>query len=321
MTPGEPRLCFVTGMHRSGTTWLGHATSAITGTRLLDEPFHPNFGLRRVSDWYLDPDRLSDRDILFDGLRCLQDGTARFHRKVDLKRPLSTASVLVRGSGTERAFHAFHRAPTAFMAIKDPFLLRMTPLLLASGHRVIVSVRHPAAILRSLDRMGWRVSDRGTGDRIERMCAWWLDLYGPLLADPRVLRDQGLFVVPHETVFLDTDRLGRALAGFLGATDAGKASLDAFVSRSTRAKTVKPLHARQHDLARDSVVLSSGWRADWNMEVLSRFDRHVGASYAQFLAAGERCLDRASQSQTHHPEGSRASYPEKRDKPQAPAAQ
>lgn len=66
----------VTGMHRSGTTWIGKVVDKLPEVTMLDEPFNAGTGLRGVRCFYLDPSRPDDVGFLNDALDRLENGTA-----------------------------------------------------------------------------------------------------------------------------------------------------------------------------------------------------------------------------------------------------
>lgn len=293
----------VTGMHRSGTTWLGRLLGGLPSVFLMNEPFNARTGLKGVPRWYLDPRLESDLAYLDRSLEAIAAGTARFSRFIGLETPptrLITAAL--RGTGQERAYRGFLASEQTDFFVKDPFLLLVAPHLLDRGMPVVVTVRHPAAILQSLRRMHWKIptdlfrdrvsaADRARldGDDIAAICACWRAAYRPLLDRLRAGGTETLFIAAHELMFDDVEGFLVDLLEFLELSDpADLAAGRAFAARTTTATTIRPEHGQKHDLARDSRALASGWRKDFDAAELATFDAMIGEDYDDLLRFADR---------------------------------
>jgi hypothetical protein len=145
--PGPPIL--VTGMYRSGTTWVG-AMLAPAGLWHLHEPFNPNRGLWRDELAYARAD--AARPDIDELVRALFRGR---HRTV-LRLPHAG-----------QWFTPLRLLPfePARVLLKDPSAALLTEYLVRRhGMRALVLFRHPAAIVRSFLRLGWP-----TGALVERL--------------------------------------------------------------------------------------------------------------------------------------------------------
>jgi hypothetical protein len=300
--------CVVTGMHRSGTTWLGKAIGSIPGRFVLEEPFNFDHGLAGIPRWY--PDCQSSRDVSFlrSALAEIEAGTAKYQRKFHADRPLASLSAILRGNRSERAYRTFLGSLHTQIALKDPFLLMMVPELTSLGIRSIVSVRHPGAILKSLRRMKWPIPNehlrgRGTGGEISAakdgeiaaICAFWSGVYRPVIDMARAGGSPLVHIAIHETMFNDAEGLARRLASFQQIeTRAGYAAFSKFIQSSTESRTVTPDHRRQHDLTRNSRALASSWTAGFSQSELQQFTDLIGEDYGILKrAAGSRCQAQA----------------------------
>jgi hypothetical protein len=152
---GRPIL--VTGMHRSGTTWLGRMLCA--SGRLIDvqEPLNTSNRLTvleaRVPDWYAYISESNEDPYL----RAYRDAAAfRLHPLWDLKR--------IRFGFHRDPFRVARRwgnfligrAQGRRLLIKDPFAVFSLPWFSRRvGCQVVVVVRHPAAVVSSLKERGW----------------------------------------------------------------------------------------------------------------------------------------------------------------------
>lgn len=136
--PGPPIL--VTGMYRSGTTWVG-AMLAPAGLWHLHEPFNPNRGLWQDELAYATAaDRRPDIDDLVRGL-------VRGRHRAVLRLPHAG-----------HWFTPLRLLPfePARVLLKDPSAALLSEYLVRQhGVRALVLFRHPAAIVRSFLRLEW----------------------------------------------------------------------------------------------------------------------------------------------------------------------
>lgn len=285
----------VTGMHRSGTTWVGRLLDSLPSQTLLNEPFNARTGLRGVPRWYLDDRSEADTMFLETSLKRLESGTARFKRFIGADHPPARiAAAALRGTGQERVYRKFMASPHVSFFIKDPFVLRQVSTLLARGIPTVVMVRHPAAILQSLRRMNWKMPTMllegredmfGAADlendEIAAICACWKVAYGPLLDWLTDGTDAPILLAVHEVMFEDIEGFLDDLLDFLNITDPqDRAAGQAFLQKTTTGSTVRPDHLRKHDISRDSSALAHAWRDAYDAQDLATFDAMIGQEYA-----------------------------------------
>jgi hypothetical protein len=149
--PGRPIL--VTGMPRSGTTWVGRVLSAGNGVGYVNEPFNlstsPGTLRVPVEHWfpYVTPD---NEPAILGALEPL----LRFN--YPLGRELRRCRTHVELLHTLRWWRASLRSRGRRPLVKEPhavfsaewFARRM-------GSDVVVTVRHPVAVVSSWKRLGW----------------------------------------------------------------------------------------------------------------------------------------------------------------------
>lgn len=152
-----PRPVLVTGTIRSGTTWVGHILGQAARTWVIDEPFNPDnqfqYGLQGLTRFqYLDqtcPSELPWQMLSALGLR-FDEG--------DLSQRLARCPDVVDKLLLLRDYLSFpwKRAMGFRPVIKDPMALFSAPWIAeTTGAKVIVMLRHPAAFVQSLERLGW----------------------------------------------------------------------------------------------------------------------------------------------------------------------
>jgi Sulfotransferase family len=168
-----PRPILVTGMHRSGTTWLGKMLCASGKLIDVQEPLNVNNRLTilksRVPIWYAYITDSNEETFL----RAYRDAVAfRAHPFWDLARI---------GFGLHRsplrvskrwASFLLGRAQRRRLLIKDPFaVLSIRWFAQRLNSQIVVTVRHPAAVVSSLKERGW-----------------WFD-FSDLLGQPQLMAD------------------------------------------------------------------------------------------------------------------------------------
>ncbi|MGL5825283.1 MAG: sulfotransferase [Nocardioides sp.] len=186
---GEPLL--VTGVPRSGTTWLARLLSMAPGTALAGrEPMNPR------------------------GRQYALSGTLGGWTRLELPTSRQRRALRATYRGINpRTFGRYGRSqwrapwPGTRVVVKDPFAMLSVPCIAAvTGARAIQLYRHPGAVLASYRRMGWHADVaelRPFGEAADRAGA----LVGELWAqDPAELNDtdaMGVFWSVLTTIALD----------------------------------------------------------------------------------------------------------------------
>ena len=186
----------VTGMHRSGTSWVGRMLNFSQRTTYISEPL--NVLHRRgvfdagVSRWY----------------EYVHPGNAqRF--KPALERTLDLRYRLGRELRTLRSFRDFGRMLRDWWLfaigrfarqrplLKDPFALFSVPWFIEElDCEAVIVVRHPAAAVSSLKRLGWNFDFADLLAQSELMQAWLApfrqEIEAELQREPDVIRQGAL---------------------------------------------------------------------------------------------------------------------------------
>lgn len=179
-SPKARRPVLVTGIPRSGTTWLARELASRPGVALPGrEPMNP-----RESQFALAG--------TLDGWVALDRPTARQQRLLRrCFRGLEPRTFGRYGIHQERAL-----LPRTRIVVKDPFALLSVPAVVCcTGARAVVVYRHPAAVLASYRRMGWTADVeevdallglggglRDRGDDATAMARFWDGLHGRVLS-------------------------------------------------------------------------------------------------------------------------------------------
>jgi hypothetical protein len=145
----------VTGAHRSGTTWIGKILAADPGFAYISEPLNVlhRHGVMRIptQQWYtyICEDNQQKYKSAFQEMIDFQ-----YHSWMEIKSLRSVKDFLrmVRDWWDFRNGRQKQQTPL----IKDPFAIFSTEWFAKClGCRVVIVVRHPAAVVSSLVRLGW----------------------------------------------------------------------------------------------------------------------------------------------------------------------
>lgn len=166
--PGRPIL--VTGMPRSGTTWVGRVLCAGKGAGYVNEPFNlatsPGTIRVPVDHWFPKVTAENEGEIL-----AALEPLLRF--EYPLGRELRRCRTYVDLLHTRNMWRSFVRGRGRRPLVKEPHAVFSAEWFAERlGSDVVVTVRHPAAVVSSWKRLAWSFD------------------FTNLLAQPGLLRDQ-----------------------------------------------------------------------------------------------------------------------------------
>lgn len=264
MTP--KKLRFVTGMHRSGTTWVGQVVQQAQPDSVLHEPFNAKIGLPGITRWYYGP---ADRDHVCAQMEALLSGDASYR----YRRPEES---IFKGGLRRLAGTDYHRSLRKALAsshdtivLKDPFLSRLGAVLAEHFEaKGAILIRHPAALVHSLRRMGWRIPNLDDAQapvayededlQFAFGLGWfWSRLYADVVAAQQNRPDH-LLMVKHEDLCLNPLEEGARVLTHLDipVTDQAKRYLD----ESTSGDAGQIEGNTLHQMKRSGVALANAWR-------------------------------------------------------------
>lgn len=282
-----PPPVLVTGMPRSGTTWLARLLALAPGAALAGrEPMNPRGRQYALSG-------------SVDGWARLSHPTTKQRRALWLSHHAVTPWVYSRYGVRQWAAPL----PWSQVVVKDPFALLSIPAAHdVTGATPVVVYRHPGAMLVSYRRMGWlpdldelvpivraygharRPSDpvvpdlpRGVEPGSAVAMGWfWAALYGMAVADLRTV--PSALVVSHERLASDVAAC-RDLYARLGLR--WNAAAEAEVTREGSG----PASAGElHNLRRSPAEVATAWRKDLSTAEVDEIE-DVSAEVRSLLAA------------------------------------
>jgi hypothetical protein len=286
----DPRPILVTGMPRSGTSWVGRMLCAGRGAGYLNEPFNlakpPGAFRIPVDNWY--PYITAANEEAF--LPQLADA---FRFRYPLARELARCRNMADVRHTLKSWRDFVVARGRRPLVKEPNAVFSADWFAERlGSDIVVTVRHPAAVVASWKRLGWnfdfanlleqtalvrerlgpfeaamRAALAPQAGLVERVALLWRIIY-TVVADDSA-RHQEFRVVRHED--LSRDPLGgfAALYEALGMPFTEDAA--AAVAASSSSDNPNETEAqRPYETAIDSAANLERWRARLDAEELRR---------------------------------------------------
>jgi len=268
----------VTGMHRSGTTFVGEILKRYNNTSLIHEPFNREYGLKGLDSVYacdLNNDHYNFSLLMLNNLL---KGNAKYVRKAQGDSFPKAIARFVAGGNTsvDTKRYRFKRLfnQKLMPVIKDPFLVLLTRMLLNNDFGVIIIIRHPAAVWNSLLRMGWKldvstlgcsnlfaadskvssIPDLQSQSEVVKFCALWRVIYSYVVAlgdHPR------LYKITHEEICNNPQQFLNQLSNRYRLLPSR--SLLPFIDKSMNSHLVSITGNQLHAFNRDSQQLSTAW--------------------------------------------------------------
>jgi hypothetical protein len=305
--PAEPparRPILVSGVHRSGTTWVGKMLAADPGTAYISEPLNvlhrPGVFGAPIVYWYTYICAENEARYLpaFERLlRLRYDAWAELgalRSRKDLLRMGRDLGIFVRG-----------RLRRARPLLKDPFAIFSLPWFIQRlDCQVVITVRHPAAFASSLKRLDWpfdftdllaqplllrdwlgphqaalRAMMNGPQDIIAQASLLWSMAYGAVAECQR--RFPHIRVARHEDLSRNPGAGFRALYQDLGL-DFTPAVEQAVLASSSAENPAELSRQAVHAVRLDSRANLGNWKKRLTADEVERIRRLTEAVSAQF---------------------------------------
>lgn len=269
--PIQRRPLLVTGVPRSGTTWLARLLATAPGTALAGrEPMNPR-----------------GRQYALGGTL---DGWTRLREPTPLQRRRLRAAYRGLNPWVYSRYGTRQYAaplPRTRLVVKDPCaLLAIAPVVEITGAVPVLVYRHPGAVLASFRRMGWRprVDEVRTllpglasyvgADPATELAGFWAAMHRAALED--LAGVPGAVVVSHAELAHSGAAGGAALFAALGLEPSAETARELTKEGSRVAVAAGQLH----DFDRSPTAVADAWRADLSASDLDTVEQIAGATLA-----------------------------------------
>ena len=198
-------MIFVTGIHRSGSTFLGKIISHHSKVKYIHEPFNLEFPKvkKPITYWYhyIDSNTPKVRQIEFIeyinsfyklDIKSIQ---LNYARSRSLKQYLKTTLELA------------SRYRKKIPLIKDPIALMSTEWIYQNFHpKIIVSIRHPAAFIASIKVKNWEFDFKNLqlqGEFVETKLNKYKNQIDKYVETPPDIIEQGILIwnIVHDIIY------------------------------------------------------------------------------------------------------------------------
>jgi len=294
----------VTGIHRSGTTWVGKILALDREVTYISEPLNvlhrPGVMRIPIENWYT--------YICDDNEKCYLDAITetleyKYHlgREILSLRSGKDALRLVRDGSRFLSGRVFRRRPL----VKDPFAVFSSGWFASRlGCQVVITIRHPAGFVSSLKRLGWDFDFRSllnqpllvrdwlggfetglaaltdsSNDLLLQGCMLWCIVY-QVVSDLK-RHNPDFILVRHEDLSIDPIARYRELYAALGLTFSLRVEKKIWeYSRDSNPDELSP--GRVHSIALDSQANLNNWKRRLTADEISRVKQLTARVYPYF---------------------------------------
>lgn len=284
----------VSGMHRSGTTFIGEILRRYEGTSIIHEPFNQEYGLAEVPSVY-PCDNEGAGETSLQTIEQLLGGRARYVRHVPGDGPLKALARWLTGGRTavDVTYYRLRKGlgHPVLPVLKDPFQVLITRHLLAAGFGVLVVIRHPAAIWKSIRRMGWHLDpgrlgcqellhtdpviqslgDLHNAPEIVKFAALWRAIHRYVLETPQ---HDHLYILTHEELCMVPESFGQEIERRFGLYSGPR--VVEYMNQSMGAELVAVTGNKLHEFKRNSKDLARSWVGNMEEEEEALLRRVTG---------------------------------------------
>lgn len=244
-------IVIITGMHRSGTTFVGDILGHNKNNIVLHEPYNPEYGLKNNLEVY-PKDYEEVKKSWQQVIRLKYKIKRNYLRDGRIKRILRFLS-----GGKSNLSRLECKIKSKFqdlnLVIKDPFLLNVVDKLSTEQNiNSVILIRHPIAIWRSIKRQGWTLKDGN--NELREFCELYCSLYENLLES--ITFNERLMLVKHEELCISPIALFEEIYEHLGF------ELTPSIRSLIEEKTTNELfdEKKLHNMKRKSVDLAWAWK-------------------------------------------------------------
>ncbi len=303
----------ITGTLRSGATFIGHILRKARSTVYVREPFNPGNGIVGVDCNlpYIRSENSNDKYIrLIDDLFNFKASYKKNYSKDGNLKKIAKFFLGTRANMVYK-FGGIFNKNTSRLLIKDCHAAFLSEYMSQKDCQVIVTVRHPGAVMASFKQLGWLFSFNST--LLDRQAFFrryftekeymkliqykqrsfavqvglmWISIYKVLTSYSR--RQPSFLTIKHENVCLKPDENFKKIFKWCNLEYTN--SIRKEILKKT--KSANPINARNnaiHDLTRNSQKLVNHWKDSVTLKEKNIL-RKIAEPIAQFYYDGATWL-------------------------------
>jgi len=294
----------ITGIHRSGTTWVGKILAHDSQVTYISEPLHLKHSRgvfkHPVDAWY--PYICDENGEPFENA-FLETIQYKYHLRNELQNLHSLKAV----GKMVRDFSVFQssRLGKRRALLKDPFAVVSVPWFLSMMNaNVVILVRHPLQFVSSIKRMSWRFdfdyllqqpllmrdylesyrmemnqANRQKDDIVGQGILLWRIIYS--IVDQYLNLGHDFMLVRHEDLSLDPERHFSEICDYVGITYSR--DIKRAIHRSSRSSNMTEISVHdEHAILVNSIANLTNWKkrlTDREIERIVADTRDVAEKY------------------------------------------
>jgi hypothetical protein len=294
----------VTGIHRSGSTWVGQVLNHLPHTYYIPELFNPD----NVSGFLREPFERNYEYVCADNE---QDYIQRITDALDFRYPLGSNWHKAASAGEKTQVLKRYAANAVRRQMSRPNIILKDPTAFFSSEwlhqrfnaKVVLLIRHPAAFTSSVKRLGWRISCKPLLDQrllvrdylgpfeeeirnepkdyVGRCALFWKVVYS--VAHQFQKKWPGWMYVRHEDISAEPQTRFEEICKFLDVPVSRQ--MQDFISKTTSSKNPSQAGERVvHNLSLHSKEAARNWQKSLTADDIKRIREGVGdASYLYYM--------------------------------------
>ncbi len=286
----KTKTSVISGLHRSGTTYVGRVLSLAKATAIIHEPYNHTWGLEYAPSTYtywqadnpsIEADNIVLKTLAFKGnftkpalIKKNKNNWNKFYfRYFGGKQHAQWLKLWLQNS---------IKAPPANIIWKDPFCTFMVDYLTnIYNMKAVCMVRHPSAHYYSVKKQNWRfninfltrqsklLADYGEGidpalwkkaenDNLTSIALLWKIMARQLHACNK--DNENILLVCHEDLCMDTVVIFRRICSHFEIDFTPK--MAKYIQKTTKGSSVDAVDGNVHDFVRNSKALTDSWKSN-----------------------------------------------------------
>ena len=275
------KIFCLTGMHRSGTTFLGKVFSNTQDSFVWHEPFNRKYGIKQINwDYPLYEENRMVIDEVFNKIE--SKDKLSFKRESYKDNILKSVIRKSLGGKNELQWKKIRLITKKNLFLKDPFISNLNGYLTERRNvKSVFIVRHPCAVWYSLKKMGWlfdfslyggfisskKFLNINEQSEINKFCELWNEL----ISNNLEISNSNFKVITHESLCEQPESVVKGLCDFFDLEYS--TVMDDYIKSTMYGEKVDKDGNKLHHFVRNSRDLVNLWREKLGAEEISIIEK------------------------------------------------